>query len=133
MATQLPTHDRLMNPLLRALRALGGSASVEEMYEKVIELEKFPEDVVAQVHDPESGMSEVGYRLAWARTYLKKYGLLENSERGVWSLTAKAKVRADAPKRPRRRPAASRLTVANAPPAEYTRRGAGRSSWLNMV
>ena len=24
------------------------------------------------------------YRLAWARTYLKKYGLLDNSERGVW-------------------------------------------------
>lgn len=26
------------------------------------------------------------YRLAWSRTYLKKYGLLQNSERGVWSL-----------------------------------------------
>jgi restriction system protein len=34
-------------------------------------------------------MTEVGYRLAWARTYLRKYGLLENSSRGVWSLTAK--------------------------------------------
>ena len=47
MATQLPTFDRLMNPLLRALRALGGSGSVEEIYEKVVELEKLPEDVVA--------------------------------------------------------------------------------------
>jgi len=26
----------------------------------------------------------VEYRLAWARTYLKKYGLIDNSERGVW-------------------------------------------------
>jgi restriction system protein len=34
-------------------------------------------------------MTEVGYRLAWTRTYLRKYGLLENSSRGVWSLTAK--------------------------------------------
>ncbi|WP_204336758.1 restriction endonuclease [Cryomorpha ignava] len=25
-------------------------------------------------------------RLAWARTYLKKYGLLDNSSRGVWAL-----------------------------------------------
>ena len=30
------------------------------------------------------------YRLAWSRTYLKQYGLLENSTRGVWSLTPKA-------------------------------------------
>ena len=81
-----------MVPLLRALRALGGSGSIDEIYEKVVELEQIPEDVVSQSHDPEkSNQSEVGYRLAWARTYLKKYGLLENSTRGVWSLTPKAK------------------------------------------
>lgn len=50
------------------------------------------EDVLAQLHDPEkSSQTEVAYRLAWARTYLRKYGLLENSSRGVWSLTEKAK------------------------------------------
>jgi restriction system protein len=92
MAAKLPTFDRLMNPLLRALRALGGSGSIEEIYDKVVELEKLPEEVLAQVHDAEhSTQSEVGYRLAWARTYLKKYGFLENSTRGVWSLGAKAK------------------------------------------
>jgi restriction system protein len=92
MATKLPTFDRLMNPLLRSLRALGGSGSIEEIYDKVVELEKLPDDVLSQLHDPEkSNQTEVGYRLAWARTYLKKYGLLENSARGVWALTAKAK------------------------------------------
>lgn len=92
MATKLPTFDRLMNPLLRSLRALGGSGSVEEIYDKVVELEKLPDDVLSQLHDPEkSNQTEVAYRLAWARTYLKKYGLLENSARGVWALTAKAK------------------------------------------
>ena len=92
MAAQLPTFDRLMNPLLRSLRALGGSGSVEEIYDKVVELEKLPDDVLSQLHDPEkSNQTEVAYRLAWARTYLKKYGLLENSTRGVWALTAKAK------------------------------------------
>jgi len=91
MANKLPTFDRLINPLLRALEALGGSGAVDEIYEKVIELEKLPEDVLAQLHDQDkSNQTEVGYRLAWARTYLKKYGLLENSTRGVWSLTAKA-------------------------------------------
>jgi restriction system protein len=73
-----------MNPLLRALRALGGSGSVEEIYDKVVELERLPEDVLSQLHDPEkSTQTEVAYRLAWARTYLKKYGFLENSTRGV--------------------------------------------------
>jgi restriction system protein len=92
MTGKLPTFDDLLNPLLRGLKALGGSGSIEEIDDKVVELEQLPDDVVAQPHDPEkSNQTEVGYRLAWARTYLKKYGLLENSSRGIWSLTAKAK------------------------------------------
>lgn len=87
-----PTFDELMNPLLQALRMLGGSGSIEEIYAKTVEVTGLSEEVLAQLHDPEkSSQAEVGYRLAWARTYLKKYGLLENSSRGVWSLTEKAK------------------------------------------
>lgn len=92
MTSKLPTFDRLMNPLLRALRALGGSGSIDEIYERVIEIEKISEAVLSQMHDPEgSNQTEVGYRLAWARTYLKKYGHLDNSARGVWSLTAQGR------------------------------------------
>ena len=88
----LPTFDRLMNPLLGALEALGGSGSVEEIYDKVVELEALSDEVLSRLHDPENSTNtEVWYRLAWARTYLKKFGLLDNSKRGVWSLTAKAK------------------------------------------
>jgi len=90
MSKKMPTFDELMNPMLEALFAMGGSASIDEIYEKVLELEKIPESVSSVPHDPEkSNTSEVMYRLAWARTYLKKYGVLENSTRGVWSLTAK--------------------------------------------
>ena len=89
---ELPTFDSLMNPLLRALRTLGGSGSIAEIYDTVAELEDIPEEILGRLHDPEkSTASEVAYRLAWARTYLKKYGLLENSSRGVWALTPKAK------------------------------------------
>ena len=88
----LPTYDELMNPLLQALRILGGSGSIEEIYAKTIEVTGLSEDVLTKLHDPDkSSQTEVGYRLAWARTYLKKYGLLDNSSRGVWSLTEKAK------------------------------------------
>jgi restriction system protein len=92
MRKQMPTFDYLMNPLLDALFALGGSGSIEEIYEKVLELEKIDEEISSIPHNPEkSNLTEVGYRLAWARTYLKKFGFLENSNRGVWALTSLAK------------------------------------------
>jgi restriction system protein len=34
-------------------------------------------------------MTEIEYRLMWTRTYLKKFGAIENSTRGIWALTAK--------------------------------------------
>jgi restriction system protein len=92
MALKVPTFDQLMHPLLRALQALGGSGSLEEIYDKTVELERFPNEVLAQLHDPEkSNHTEIAYRLAWAQAYLKKYGLLENSTRGIWSLNQNAK------------------------------------------
>ena len=89
---KLPSFDELMVPLVSALDKLGGSGSIEEIYSKVIEITKFPESILNQLHDPEKGsQTEVGYRLAWARTYLKKFGFLENSSRGIWALTEKAR------------------------------------------
>lgn len=86
------TFSSLMNPLLKALRQLGNSASIDEIYEKIVEIEEIDDEILAVLHDEEkSNRTEVSYRLAWARTYLKKYGLLENSSRGIWALTTKAK------------------------------------------
>ncbi len=86
------THWKLMLPLLKALDNLGGSASIAEMDEKVAELENLDEETLAVLHNPEtSNQTEISYRLAWARTYLKKAGYLENSARGVWALTDKAR------------------------------------------
>jgi len=89
---EMPTFDSLMNPLINALIHLGGSGSIDEIYEKVAELEGIDEEVLSVPHNPEkSNQTEVAYRLAWARTYLRKYGFLENSSRGIWTLTQKAK------------------------------------------
>jgi len=80
-----------MNPVIQALRDLGGSGSIDEIYEKVVENLKLPDDVLSILHDSETGnTTEVQYRLAWARTYLKKYGVLESSGRRIWALTKKA-------------------------------------------
>ncbi len=87
----IPRYDQLMNPVIQALRDLGGSGSVDEIYEKVVERSKLPEEVLSTLHDPESGnQTEVQYQLAWARTYLKRFGILESSRRGIWTLTRKA-------------------------------------------
>lgn len=83
----VPSYDNLIVPVLKALTDLGGSGNIEEINEKVFEIENFPEKILQIPHGENSSQSEVEYRLAWARTYLKKYGLLDNSERKVWTLT----------------------------------------------
>ena len=82
----------MMNPLLQALRELGGSATIEELRDKVAEIMNLSDEQIELLHDPEKGsQTAIEYRLAWTRTYLKKYSLLENSSRGVWALTTKGR------------------------------------------
>jgi restriction system protein len=89
-SNEMPTFEALFGPLLSALRALGGSGRTEEIYAKTVDVSDISEDVASQMHyQDKNNMTKVGYRLDWARTYLRKYGLLENSSRGVWSLTGK--------------------------------------------
>jgi restriction system protein len=85
-ASKVPAYDELMWPALKALKAMGGSASNEELLTKVIELEKFPQNVQTYLHSDQR-QTKLHYNLAWAKTYLKRVGALENSTRGVWSLT----------------------------------------------
>ena len=82
----VPNYDQLMLPTLKALKELGGSGTIEEINEKACEIENFSDNVLNVPHDENGLTSEIDYRLAWARTYLKKYGLIENSSRGVWAL-----------------------------------------------
>jgi restriction system protein len=78
-------YDDLFNPTLTALHNLGGSGSIEEIEEEVAKLLNLTDDQVNEIH--RGNTSKLSYRLAWARNYLKRYGLLENSSRGVWALT----------------------------------------------
>ncbi len=82
----VPKYDELFNPLLDALRALGGSASIQEQEDEVASLLKLSEKDLAEIH--RGNRTKFSYRLAWARNYLKRYGLIDNSSRGVWALTA---------------------------------------------
>lgn len=86
-ASSVPTFDSMFIPTIQALQILGGSGTTEEIYNKVVQILNLP-DKVLEISHGSTSQSEVEYRLAWSRTYLKKYGLLQNSARGVWSLVS---------------------------------------------
>ena len=82
----IPSYYDLLWPTLQAVRENGDSGTIEEIVEKVTELEGFTEAQQSVPHG-DGPSSEIEYRLAWARTYLKGMGALINSARGVWSTT----------------------------------------------
>jgi len=83
----VPKYDELFEPLLQAMQQLGGSASITEQEDTVAANLRLSEKEIAEIH--RGTRTKLSYRLAWARNYLKRVGLLENSTRGVWSLTPK--------------------------------------------
>lgn len=78
-------HDDLFNPTLKAIHNLGGSGSINEIEDEVASILNLSDEQVNEIH--RGNTTKLTYRLAWAKNYLKHYGLLENSSRGVWSLT----------------------------------------------
>ena len=82
----IPKYDDLLNPLLQAVRNLGGSASIAEQEDEVATILKLTDAEVSEIH--RGNRTKLSYRLAWARNYLKRYGSLDNSSRGVWTLTS---------------------------------------------
>ena len=85
--SNVPTYHQLFNPTIDAIRYLGGSGSNSEISHRVIDALEIPQLMAERLHGG-GRQTELEYRLAWARTYLKQFGMIINSERGVWSLTA---------------------------------------------
>lgn len=82
-----PQVVRWFNPLLEALRVLGGSGSAAEVIEIIAKNENVPESV--QKEKLKSGGLRFNKQVHFARQYLLWAGLLGASERGVWTLTEK--------------------------------------------
>jgi restriction system protein len=73
-APKIPQYHELMWPALQATKELGGSATVGEMNERAMASAGISEEQQAVAHGEEGRMSEVEYRLHWARTHLKGIG-----------------------------------------------------------
>jgi len=87
---ETPKYYEFMNPTLQAMRNGGGTLTNQEIVDAVGTLMQLPDDVLdRQQHGHNVG--EVTYRIAWAKSYLKKAGYLTQSERGVWALTPQGK------------------------------------------
>ena len=86
----MPTYVALMGATLEALSNRGGSASVQELLEDVPKIMNLPEGIL-EVPLGNSSQSEFRYRASWARTFLKEMTAVENSSRGVWSLTTEGR------------------------------------------
>ena len=76
----------LMWPTVLALRKLGGSGRPAEIDAKVLELGSFTEAQQSEMI-PSGRSTRLSYNMSWARTYLKRIRLAENSDRAVWTLT----------------------------------------------
>lgn len=88
--TQLPPYTELLWPTLQSIISLGGSASIEELDRAVITRQRLSPESQTLPHGDGPG-TEIEYRLAWARTYLKGMGLLANTRRAVWSVTTRGR------------------------------------------
>ena len=88
-APNVPVYQTYMNPILKALRDMGGSGTIADIDARVTREMKLPPEVLNVPHDAEvpDGQSEVEYRVAWARSYLKAAGLVTNPSRGLWQIT----------------------------------------------
>lgn len=83
----VPGYPALIEATFAALKALGGSGKNNEINDKASELLSLSDEVLSVPHLNSSSLSEVNYRLAWARTLLKNRGAVENSSRSVWAIT----------------------------------------------
>ena len=86
-AEGFPDITAMMLSTVQAFKAIGGSATIQELDEKVAELEGVTEAEQQHMMPGTDPRPRLNYYLAWARTYLKRGDALENSGRGIWALT----------------------------------------------
>ena len=78
----LPKHDELFWPVVRALRQLDGAADNEQLVEKVSELLEIDDDLTAIPHKA-GPQTEIAYRIAWVKSWLKWGGMVDNPRRAA--------------------------------------------------
>ena len=84
--SQMPSRQDLLWPTLKALMSSGGSASIQELSPRVAMYMELSDEILDILHK-EGPQTEVEYQAAWARSILKNVGAIDNTARGVWTIT----------------------------------------------
>lgn len=69
---EIPGSEKMFQPIMQALQELGGEGSVEQINSKAIEIMGLPKKLISIHHERASNRTEIAYRLAWARSCLRK-------------------------------------------------------------
>lgn len=77
---------RWMNPIVEALKELGGSGTPQLVREQIIVDESLSEEEVNEVRG-KNKVNKFINEVDFAKYYLVQYGLLSNHVRGIWELT----------------------------------------------
>jgi 5-methylcytosine-specific restriction enzyme B len=80
-----PRFVQYFTPVLDALRVNGGEAKPETVFAWIKEHLEIPTDEIDAIN--KSGQSKFENKVAWARFYLSKAGLIDGKKRGTWALT----------------------------------------------
>lgn len=83
----MPPYAKLVEATFSALKILGGSGKNDEINSRAVDMLDIADDALDILHNDNTSLTEINYRLAWARTLLKNYGAITNSARGVWTIT----------------------------------------------
>ena len=85
--TDLPMHVKFFLPIISALKKLGGSGTITEVKDTLIEILNIPEEKLAEKF--KSGVSKIDNQINWSKVFLTKAGLIDTSDQNIWSLTEK--------------------------------------------
>lgn len=80
-----PEFLKYINPVLTTLQANGGAGNSSNVIEQIIERLGISDAELEEVTS--NGQSRVRNQIQWARFYLFKAGLIDNTQRGIWRLT----------------------------------------------
>ncbi|MBK8469365.1 MAG: restriction endonuclease [Candidatus Phosphoribacter sp.] len=84
---ELPAYSDLILPTVRAVTALGGSATSREVTSRVLADLAPSEEMLAVTHEHRPQSSVLVERIQWARSYAKLIRALESPKRGVFLVT----------------------------------------------
>ena len=79
-----PDFTKYFNPIIEVLKELGGSGNPTEVTDLIIQKYNISETELELKN--KNGGSTVKNRIAWAKFYLAKGGVIDSSKHGVWTL-----------------------------------------------